>query len=265
MSFLLGALAVLVFIGIVGHSPSIDTSTGRTTGSRSAASSSGSSSSSSSGSQSAGKGGSVFSVMNPEGEIYSIDTTDKSSPFYGSVWTRILKAHERGECFRGKAVKRSCGRADGAFHGYFIDICGIQAFLPVSKAAWFYNAEHDACGKFIALMIDSIYTNGSKAGSIVVNAYKPLKHVLSSQSREAFNSGAEPWALAMDYDANYLIFPHFGSKTIRVPLNEAVALAKSKKIKADKCSLTGLFWQLRVEKWENGGVCTAHPIDIMPE
>ena len=207
----------------------------------------------------------VFTVTNPEGELYSINTADKNSPFYGPVWRSILKANDRGECFRGRAVKRSCGRADGAFHGYFIDIGGVQAFLPASKAAWFHSSEHDACGKSLALMLAEIHPNGPKAGSIVVDAYKPLKHVQTSQSREAFNPGAEPWVLAMDYDAASLIFPHFGSKTLRVPLNEAVSLAKRKGIKADKGSLTGRFWQLRVENWESGGVCKAHPVDIMPE
>ena len=258
MSFLLGTLAVLGVIGM------LLTSNGRSSTNSSSTSTRSSSRRSHSGSGSAGTN-CVFTVTNPEGELYSVDTSDKNSPFYGPVWRRILKAYTNGECFRGRAVKRSCGKADGAFHGYFIDISGVQAFLPVSKAAWFYSSEHDACGKSLALMIADIHPNGPKAGSIVVDAYKPLKHVLTSQNRKAFNPGAEPWLLAMDYDADSLIFPHFGSKTIRVPLNETVSLAKHKGIKADKGNLTGRFWQLRIENWESGGVCRAHPVDIMPE
>ena len=193
MSFLLGTLAVLGVIGMLLTSNGSSSTNSSSTSTRS------SSRRSHSGSGSAGTN-CVFTVTNPEGELYSVDTSDKNSPFYGPVWRRILKAYTNGECFRGRAVKRSCGKADGAFHGYFIDISGVQAFLPVSKAAWFYSSEHDACGKSLALMIADIHPNGPKAGSIVVDAYKPLKHVLTSQNRKAFNPGAEPWLLAMDYE-----------------------------------------------------------------
>ena len=182
------------------------------------------------------------------------------------AWTRILEAHEKGECFRGRAVRRSLGRTDGAFHGYFIDIEGARAFLPASKAAWFYNPERDACGKFLALTLEAIYPNGPKAGNITVNAYAPLKHVLSSQNSRAFQPNATPWALAMDHDAKSLIFPHFNNKVIRVPLHEASALAQRKGIGGGDCgSLTGRFWQLRVQTWKPGGICVAHPVDIMTE
>ena len=213
----------------------------------------------------AASGGRTFSVINPEGEIYSINTADKNSLFYGRAWFKILEANEKGECFRGRAVKKSVGRNDNTLSGYFIDIEGVQAFLPVSKAAWFYNPEHDAVGKSIALMIEDIFTNGPKAGTLVVNAYKPLKHILTAQSREAFTTNAEPWMLAMDCDSESLIFPHFGNKVVRVPLHDAAALAKRKGIGSNSSNLTGRFWRVKIHKWAAGGVCTAQPVDVMTD
>ena len=213
----------------------------------------------------AASGGRTFSVINPEGEIYSINTADKNSLFYGRAWFKILEANEKGECFRGRAVKKSFGRNDNTLSGYFIDIEGVQAFLPVSKAAWFYNPEHDAVGKSIALMIEDIFTNGPKAGTLVVNAYKPLKHILTAQSREAFTTNAEPWMLAMDCDSESLIFPHFGNKVVRVPLHDAAALAKRKGIGSNSSNLTGRFWRVKIHQWAAGGVCTAQPVDVMTD
>ena len=213
----------------------------------------------------AASGGRTFSVINPEGEIYSINTADKNSLFYGRAWFKILEANEKGECFRGRAIKKSVGRNDNTLSGYFIDIEGVQAFLPVSKAAWFYNPEHDAVGKSIALMIEDIFTNGPKAGTLVVNAYKPLKHILTAQSREAFTTNAEPWMLAMDCDSESLIFPHFGNKVVRVPLHDAAALAKRKGVGSNSSNLTGRFWRVKIHQWAAGGVCTAQPVDVMTD
>ncbi len=207
--------------------------------------------------------GRVFQVVNPEGEVHRVDTSDPASPFHGAGWARILTAYQREDFLAGRAVRRFVSR-EGRFSGYAVDVEGVRAFLPTSKAAWFFHPQHDACGKRIALNVNAVYTNGPKSGNLIVDAYAPLKHVLKAQGPRDYAPGGAPWGLAMDYDNQYLIFPHFKEKVLLAPLGEALAVAAAAGLEPRPDLLTGRFWQVRVLEWR-GAVCLVSPLQVMTD
>ena len=116
----------------------------------------------------------LFTVETSEGEMCRIDTADRSSPFYGTAWTKILTANDNNDFVRGRAMTR-CVSRDNRFSGYTVNVEGIEAFLPASKASWFYDPEHDASGKYIALSIENVYTSGTKAGIAIADVLTAIK------------------------------------------------------------------------------------------
>lgn len=205
----------------------------------------------------------TFTLQNPEGELYSVNTADINSRFYGPVWTRILAAHESGEFIRGTAVRRMMSR-DNRLSGYLVDISGVEAFMPISQSAWFYHPQNDPTGKLTALSVETIHISGARAGSIVVSAWKPLKSILSGQGSRAFAVGSSPYALAMDFDGSSLIFPLYGDASISVPLNDAFRTALARGLEPKPNMLTGHFWRLRIES-RNGKSCRAVPLDVIAD
>lgn len=210
-----------------------------------------------------GHKGRVFTVETSEGEVCELDTSSPSSPFYGSAWTRVLTARENGEFLRGTVRTRLVSR-DGRFSGYMVNVEGLSAFLPVSKAAWFYHPEHDACGKAIAVGIEQVYASGRKIGNIVVNAYAPVRHLTRHQSKKDYIPGATPYAIAMDHDGASLIFPQYGDRVIYAPLNEAISIASLRGIDTRPDALTGYCWQLRISGWK-GDVGAASLLDVLSD
>lgn len=205
--------------------------------------------------------GRVFTVEISEGEVCELDTSDCSSPFYGSAWTRVLTARENGEFLRG-TVRTCLVSRDGRFSDYTVNVEGLNAFLPVSKAAWFYHPAHDAYGKAIAVGIEQVYANGKKIGNIVVSAYAPIRHLARRQSKKDYMPGAKPYAIAMDHDGASLIFPQYGDRAILAPLAEAVGIASSKGIDSRPDALTGYCWQLRILGWK-GDMGSASLLDVL--
>ena len=205
----------------------------------------------------------IFTVETSEGEVCGIDTADSSSRFYGDTWTKILTAYEKKDFVRGRAITRSVSR-DNRFSGYAVDIEGVEAFLPASKSSWFYNPERDACGKYIALSIESIYTSGKTAGKLIVNAYEPVRFLTARQNRKNYLTGGMPYAIAMDYDNSFLIFPFYKEHAIYVPINEAAAFAQSRGIRRNPEELTGWCWQLRISD-RKYNQCLAYPVDILTD
>ena len=205
----------------------------------------------------------LFTVETSEGEVCELDTADRSSPFYGESWTKILDAYEKKDFLRGRVIVRSTSR-DNRFSGYVVKIEGVEAFLPASKSAWFYNPERDASGKFIAVSIENIYTSGSKVGKLVVNAYEPLRFLMRKQSRKSYITGAFPYAIAMDYDNNNLIFPHFKDQVIYVPLDHAAAIAQNRGLGYNPDNFTGWCWQLQIINWQKN-LCFAKPLDVLTD
>ena len=205
----------------------------------------------------------IFTVETSEGEVCSIDTSDRSSPFYGTAWTKILTASENNDFVRGRATSR-CVSRDNRFSGYTVNIDGIEAFLPASKASWFYDPEHDASGKYIALSVENVYTSGTKAGKLVVNAYRPIRFLNSRQGRKNYQPGGTAYAIAMDYDRSFLIFPYQKEQYIYVPLHEAVNFAMSLGLGNNPDMFTGLCWHLSIRSRKDNQ-CLASPIDILTD
>ena len=203
----------------------------------------------------------VFQVMNPEGELYSINTADTNSPFYGAAWADILSKKERGEFLRGRAAIRRFSR-DDRFAGYSVDIDGINAFLPASKAGRFREASYDACGKFLALKIESVYVNGNKAGTLIVNASAPIKYVLHRQNSN-FNAGSAVHSLAIDYDRGMLIFPWLNGSFIAVNLVDAQRIAYYSGISPNPNELTGYYWQLQIIGMLSMSCLLAAPLEVL--
>ena len=77
--------------------------------------------------------GPTFQVVNPEGEVHQIDTSDRNTPFYGPAWGRVLEAREKGLFVRGYPTHRRVDQAD-RFSGYSVDLGGVTAFLPARPA-----------------------------------------------------------------------------------------------------------------------------------
>ncbi len=183
----------------------------------------------------------TFSVVNPEGEVFPVNTAETSSPFYGPVWTRILDVYTKGDFVRGRVSSRMTSK-DGRFSGYSVSVDGVPAFLPASKSGVFRNEENDATSRCIALKIQDVFTNGDRSGTIIVDAKEPYK-VIEKELRKV-HVGATFHALAMDVDANYLVFPSPGYKEICVPLSEARSVMQQAGCYSDDYFMTGLYWEL---------------------
>jgi hypothetical protein len=208
-----------------------------------------------------------FQIVNPEGEVHTVDTSDLSSPFYGPVWTRILDCHKKGEFLRGRAARR-CVSQEDRFSGYVIDIDGVDAFLPKSKAVYFYDDDKDATNKCLALEVEMVHPNGPKCGNILVGTKAPWKYSLGEF--KDMISGKIVDVLAVDYDRRNLIFAgdcvyapdRRVSRNILVPIDEALRLGKAFGIAADPGYLTGLYWKLRLQT-SQGGDWLAVPLEVL--
>jgi hypothetical protein len=215
-----------------------------------------------------------FNVVNPEGEVHTVDTSDTSSPFHGPVWTRILSAYESGEYLRGRALFRSISRQDGRFSGYNVSIDGVPAFLPRKEAALFRGEERDATNKCLALKVEKIHTNGDRAGNVFVSAKEPWEKTFKEFNH--MSAGKEIYALATDYEHRELLFPGSydhdeNSKVVRwqmvsVPLDKALRIGSRQGIK-DENFLTGLYWKLRIVGHDitsrEGDKWIAEPLEVL--
>jgi hypothetical protein len=201
----------------------------------------------------------VFQIVNPEGEIHTIDTADVSSPFYGPVWTRIFDAYLKGAFLRGRAFTRriSC---ENRFSGYSVSIDGIEAFLPQSKSHFFYDTERDATNKCIALKVEMVYPNGAHLGRVIVDAKAPWKQAVEEFRKMA--PGKAMYALAVDHEEGMLIFPGPRSQNIFVSADEALKLAEKSGAAAVPDFLTGLYWRLELRSLTNGK-WLARPLEIL--
>ena len=211
-------------------------------------------------SSAAAQGGKI-QVVNTEGEVHTIDTSDPGSPFYGPVWARILTAKEQGQFIRGRATIRRISQAD-RFSGYMVDIDGVQVFLPASRAGYFYDPGCDACGKVMALKAESLYTNGPRAGTLTVNARSAINFVLNRQDPQAFRPGSAVCALAVDHCGDALIFQG-PMGLIFTPMPMAQQVAWKKGMSPDPNDLTGYRWGIGIDGFGPQGQY-ATPLDVLP-
>jgi hypothetical protein len=200
----------------------------------------------------------AFRILNPEGEVHTIDTSDPSSRFYGPVWTRILDAYQKGDFLRGRAFLRRISH-ENRFSGYSVSIDGVGAFLPQSRSQFFYDVEKDATNKCLALKVEMVYPNGAKQGNIIVEAKSPWKQIVG-EFKNMF-VGKTMYALAADYEDGALIFPGNQRQSVSIPLDEALALGRRSGIAAPDF-LTGLYWKLELRSCRNG-VWYAKPLEVM--
>jgi hypothetical protein len=200
-----------------------------------------------------------FQIHNPEGEIHTINTSDRSSHFYGPVWTRIFDAYTKGEFLRGRVFLRCISR-DDKFSGYMVNVDGVKTFLPQSKAHIFQDPEKDATNKCIALKVDAIYTNGVRTGSVIMDAQTPWKQTLNEFKK--LEPGKILYALASDHEHGKLIFPGKHDKIIQVSIDDALEFGKRSGIASNPDFLTGLYWKLKLRRpIDNGWI--AGPIELM--
>lgn len=201
---------------------------------------------------------SVFTISNPEGEIYRIDTNDPRSPFYGPGWQRVFEAHENGEFLRGRAAVRRLSRED-RFSGYTLHIDGdrgLSVFLPASRAGYFRDPANDASEKFVAFKIKSIHPTGARAGTIIADAGESISYVSSLiPDPSCLGLGAEVWAVSVDHGEGMLGFPirtPHNSMMIYAHLDHAAQVAYNCGMPYDPDCLTGCFWRLQVVDGGNG-------------
>ena len=112
-----------------------------------------------------------FLIVDPEGEVHEVDTSQKGNDFYGPVWTRICSAIvQEDELLRGRAVLRRRAAADNRFSGYDVLIDGVSAFLPRSRSGCFADETRDATGKCLLVRPLSVHPSGRYQGNLVVEA-----------------------------------------------------------------------------------------------
>lgn len=199
-----------------------------------------------------------FSVVNPEGEIFSVDTRVPGL-FHGPVWTRILDAYEKGEFLRARAVFRQTSRTNG-FSGYTLSVDGVPVFLPRSRSFYFYDGEKDATKRCLAVKIETIHTNGPRMGTVIADAWAAWAVVRGGLY--ALRSGREVHALAMDIEEGQLIFPAPNHRRILVPIAAAREVALGAGLKGSDDFLTGIYWRLRLLSGDED-VWQAEPLEIL--
>jgi|GEM_PF-4571598 len=183
----------------------------------------------------------VFTIFNPEDEVYTIDTRDTSGPFYGPVWTRIFTSlTQENELLRCRAVLRRRTAKNNAFAGYDVVIDGVRAFLPRSRCGYFRDERRDATGKCLAVKPFAFHPAGAKRGNLLVEAQTPADAI----DRQPPGADGSLWALALDVTATSLVFSLPGKRIGVCPLGEAQVLAQRQNARADRPFLTGAYYRV---------------------
>jgi len=138
-----------------------------------------------------------YTILNPEGEAYTIDTKDRSSVFYGKAWNVVLKAMTGEEFLRATVLRRK-NTSEGSFAGYDIQIEGIRAFLPRSRSGCFSNPERNMEGKSVIVKPFAVYPAGRKKGTLLVESQSPMEQLEHQDDGE--------WAIGIDFDSEKFYF-----------------------------------------------------------
>ena len=186
-----------------------------------------------------------FLIVDPEGEVHEVDTSQKGNDFYGPVWTRICSAIvQEDELLRGRAVLRRRAAADNRFSGYDVLIDGVSAFLPRSLAGHFYDENLDATGRCLAVKVRSFNPAGKFKGKLIVEARTPLQ-LLAKINKQQGNR----WALAVDVSQGAMAFLRPRGRVLWCPLDQVCAQARRQQLPDDPLLLTGLYAQM---DWSEG-------------
>lgn len=182
----------------------------------------------------------VYEVINSEGEIYVVDTNDKSCNFRGPAWKNVLSsAADESLYIPAEAFyrKRSQG---GDFAGYEVHFGqDVKGFMPRSRSGYYYDENRDATGKRISVRVLQFYPQGPKAGNVVVEMAQ--LHGKNGIKVDKIGRGSALWGLAVDYrEEGYLILElpnrHFGLANI----GEALWITG----RSAKEALTGRFYHV---------------------
>lgn len=196
--------------------------------------------------------GGKYQILNSEGEIYTVDTSQSSSFFFGPEWDKILRAYTEGKYLRAKVCFRRRG-SDNYFAGYQLDIHGIPAFLPRSKCAYFWNEEVDGTGKNVIVKPFSLYPSGAKMGNLLVDAVAPIK--------ELDRQPQENWMIGSYFDSEKFYFAGGKNKTFWCDHFELYALSrKTSEIKSFE-DATGRYY--KVEKCGKTVAGRVHPLAVL--
>ena len=136
----------------------------------------------------------TFTIMNPEGEIYRINTA-LPGPFYGPVWTKILDCYETRKTLRGRLSRPLYNQA-GRHTGFQIRIGQVRAFLP-NPYSMRWGADQKSLN--IRIAIENIDPDRRK---VTVNAKAAYEIMFERKPLPV--SGEEAEGLFWDYDQKYL-------------------------------------------------------------
>ena len=107
----------------------------------------------------------VYQIINPEGAIRKVDTTDPGKNTYGPVWAAICESMLNGRVLEANIknyqYKTMNGRPlSSAPTGFIVRIEDeVDGFLPISLSARFRDFNTDYTGEKIAIMVESFDPN----------------------------------------------------------------------------------------------------------
>lgn len=189
-----------------------------------------------------------FEIVNSEGEIYTVDMSDRNCPFQGEVWRRILSAASDRSDLIPVAVEHRNRSQEGAFSGYEVSFgYEIKGFLPRSRSGYYYGENRDASGKRLAVRILEFYPTGSRQGDVLVEAAQ-----LHGKNGvwQKIHSGDEVWGLAVDVMPSGMILLELpGGRFGLANVDAALRLTGCRYEQA----LTGRFYRVRVGKPYSSG------------
>lgn len=77
-------------------------------------------------------GTAIHQVVNPEGELYTVDTINPSSPFYGADWDAVCRSLNERVPVNCRAFRPLCSRAHG-FLGTLVTVGNVVGLLPACQ------------------------------------------------------------------------------------------------------------------------------------
>jgi hypothetical protein len=184
-------------------------------------------------------------VVNPEGEVYDIDTASPDSLFYGPGWTRVLSAYAEkpGEVLRARASLRIRDK-ENRFAGYQVWVDHVPAFLPRSRSGCFADETRDATGKCLLVRPLSVHPIGRYQGNLVVEAETSYRTTREQEDRCV--PGAVLWGLAVDHDGAALEVLLPRGRRGRLPSEAVAPLLQRAGLPRDLDFATGHFLPVRV-------------------
>lgn len=120
-----------------------------------------------------------FMIMDPEGEICMIDTSDPESDFYGKHWADILSSLVDENIYIYGYIEEESISREGVFSGYLVRVKGVKGFLPRSLSH-IYSAEFPPSPRErVLLKPERFYPKGRKKGMVIWDAVYPYEKLVN--------------------------------------------------------------------------------------